>query len=59
MCEDRNAKFFAPENQFLVDNAAMIGWTGILMYKSGISIKPEEAEINPYERTDVVVVKWR
>ena len=47
------------ENQFLVDNAAMIAWTGILMHKSGISIKPENAEILPYERTDEILVKWR
>ncbi len=59
MCEERKAKFFAPQNQYLVDNAAMIAWLGILMYKSGITIKPEEALIRPYERTDEVEVKWR
>jgi N6-L-threonylcarbamoyladenine synthase len=59
MCEDREAKSFCPENQFLVDNAGMIAWTGILIYKSGITIKPEDAEIRPYERTDDVEVKWR
>jgi len=59
MCEDRNAKSYCPENQFLVDNAAMIAWTGIIMYKSGISVKPENAFIDAYERTDDVKVRWR
>jgi len=59
MCNDRGAKSYCPENQFLVDNAAMIAWTGILMYKNGLSIKPEEAAIDPYERTDDIKVTWR
>ena len=57
MCEQRKAKFFCPEKQFLMDNAAMIGWLGILMYKSGIRIKT--IDFDPYERTDAVEVKWR
>lgn len=59
MCKDRGAVAYCPDRQFLVDNAAMIAWTGLLMHKSGISIKVEDAEIMPYERTDEVEVKWR
>ena len=61
MCIDRNAKFFVPENEFLVDNAAMIGWTGYLMFTSSHNnvISPELAGINPYKRTDDVIVNWR
>ncbi|MBR9701178.1 bifunctional N(6)-L-threonylcarbamoyladenine synthase/serine/threonine protein kinase [Candidatus Woesearchaeota archaeon] len=60
MCEDRKAKFFCPENSLLVDNAAMIAWTGSLMYeKGGVSVSVEEARIKPYERTDDVEVTWR
>jgi N6-L-threonylcarbamoyladenine synthase len=59
MCDDRKAKFFAPQNQYLVDNAAMIAWLGLLMYRKGITITPEEAKIDPYERTDDVLVSWR
>ncbi|MEM3374033.1 MAG: bifunctional N(6)-L-threonylcarbamoyladenine synthase/serine/threonine protein kinase [Candidatus Woesearchaeota archaeon] len=59
MCKDRNAKFFAPPNEFLVDNGLMIAWLGLLMYKNGITIKTEEAKIKPYERTDDVEVRWR
>ena len=59
MCEDRDAKFYCPKNQFLVDNAAMIAWTGLLMYKAGVTVKVEDSAIKPYERTDDVIVKWR
>ena len=61
MCDDRNAKFFVPENEFLVDNAAMIAWTGYLMFSASNKnvISPETAGINPYKRTDDVIVNWR
>ena len=56
MCEDRKVRCLIPENQYLVDNAAMIAWLGILMHKSGITTS---SEIRPYERTDDVEVTWR
>lgn len=59
MCEERGAKCFILENQFNVDNAAMISWLGIRMYKAGISTPIEKAIIDPYERTDDVEVTWR
>jgi N6-L-threonylcarbamoyladenine synthase len=60
MCEDRGAKFFCPANEFLVDNAAMIAWTGLIMYERGkISVPVLDATIKPYERTDDVEVTWR
>jgi N6-L-threonylcarbamoyladenine synthase len=59
MCKERGAKCYTPENQFLVDNAAMIAWTGILMYKAGETIEIKDSEIRPYERTDEVEVSWR
>ncbi len=59
MCRERGAKFFCPENQFLVDNGAMIAWLGILMYKAGINNKVIDSPIRPYERTDEVEAKWR
>ncbi|MEK6946136.1 MAG: bifunctional N(6)-L-threonylcarbamoyladenine synthase/serine/threonine protein kinase [Nanoarchaeota archaeon] len=58
MCSERNAKFYAPPNNVLVDNGLMIAWLGILQKKQGtkdyVSI-----DIRPYERTDDVEVKWR
>ncbi|MEM2956595.1 MAG: bifunctional N(6)-L-threonylcarbamoyladenine synthase/serine/threonine protein kinase [Candidatus Pacearchaeota archaeon] len=57
MCLERKSKFFCPENQYLVDNAAMISWLGILMYNAGM--RQKEIDFNPYERTDMVEVRWR
>jgi len=60
MCEARGAKCFVPANEFLVDNAAMIAWTGWVMHvKGGISHDAASLEILPYERTDDVSVTWR
>lgn len=52
MCKERNAKCFVPENQFLVDNGAMIAWLG---YKKYTAQGPDKTiEILPYQRTDEV-----
>ena len=58
MCRERGAQCFILENQYNVDNAAMIAWTGLLMWKHGVRPSFEEIEIRPYERTDDVDVKW-
>jgi len=59
MCEERGAKLFVPENQYLVDNAAMIALTGKLMFDAGNITKLSDSDIKPYERTDEVLVNWR
>ncbi len=59
MCEDRGASCFILPNEFNVDNAAMIAWTGILQFKSGQEMDLSSASINPYERTDEVDITWR
>ncbi|MFH1399839.1 MAG: bifunctional N(6)-L-threonylcarbamoyladenine synthase/serine/threonine protein kinase [Candidatus Woesearchaeota archaeon] len=59
MCADRNAKCFVPENQFLVDNGAMIAWLGLLMHEAGNRTDIRDSVIKPYERTDDVEVNWR
>lgn len=59
MCRERNAECFIPEKQFLIDNAAMIAWLGILEHKAGIGKNINEWDIDPYERTDDVEVAWR
>jgi len=58
MCKERKAKCFIPENQFLVDNAAMIAWQGILQKKNATK-DLTKLDIKPYERTDDVKVDWR
>ncbi|MBI2135182.1 bifunctional N(6)-L-threonylcarbamoyladenine synthase/serine/threonine protein kinase [Candidatus Woesearchaeota archaeon] len=57
MCKERDAKFFVPENQFLIDNGAMIGWLGILQRKQATK-NYKKMHIRPYERTDEVKVDW-
>jgi N6-L-threonylcarbamoyladenine synthase len=57
MCRERNAKLFVPENQFLVDNAVMIAWQGILQKNAAVK-NYDDIDIKPYERTDDVEVNW-
>lgn len=59
MAEERKAKFFCPPDEFLVDNGAMIAWTGLLMYESGIKMRLQETKVRQNYRTDEVDVKWR
>ncbi len=59
MCEERGAKCFIPAREFLIDNGAMIAFTGELMYKKGIKYNFDKVDIKPRERTDDVEVKWR
>ena len=55
MCEERNGKFYAPPNEFLVDNGLMIAWLGILQKNK----REKKIDIHPYERTDDIVVDWK
>ncbi len=59
MCEDRKASFSCPDKSLLVDNGAMIAYTGEIMFKAGIKKKAEDVDILPRERTDDVKVTWR
>jgi tRNA A37 threonylcarbamoyltransferase TsaD len=47
MCEERGAQFYCPAKEFLVDNGAMIAYTGELMFNSyKNNIKEERKIIN-------------
>ena len=59
MCEERGAKSFVVENEFLVDNAAMIALTGVLIYSVDKKDYFNDSKINPYQRTDDVVINYR
>jgi N6-L-threonylcarbamoyladenine synthase len=56
MCKERKANFFDVPREFCVDNAAMIAWTGIKMFKAGV--KTPDTNIIRDFRTDMVDVKW-
>ena len=58
MCDERDAKFYCPENQVLVDNGAMIAWQGMIE-KSKASKELDKIDILPRWRTDDVVVDWK
>jgi N6-L-threonylcarbamoyladenine synthase len=55
MCKERNASFFVPPNQVLVDNGAMIAWLGIKMKKFATK-NYQTIDIRPYERTDDIMI---
>lgn len=58
MCEGRGVRLFVCPKELSQDNAAMIAWTGVLMFKAGRSIKPEEAPTSQNFRTDMEKVNW-
>lgn len=58
MAEERGAESYVPPGEFCVDNAAMIAWTGYLMYEAGIEISIDESHIKQDFRTDDVEVVW-
>ncbi|MBD3259135.1 bifunctional N(6)-L-threonylcarbamoyladenine synthase/serine/threonine protein kinase [Candidatus Woesearchaeota archaeon] len=57
MCEERGAECFVLENQYNVDNAAMIAHLGLKMFKAGVR-HDIDMPIDPYERTDDIEVSW-
>ncbi len=58
MCKEIGAKYFCPAKDLLVDNGAMIAFTGEIMLKAGNSVSWNEIEVKPRERTDQVEVSW-
>lgn len=60
MCNERGAKYKSIPNEYAVDNAAMIAWTGLLKYNSQKrSDTADELVINQRTRTEQVEVNWR
>ena len=56
MCGERDARFYVPEKEFLLDNGAMIAWQGILQRTQ--ASPPQKWDILPYQRMDDVDVNW-
>ena len=59
MCDERGAKFYAPEKKFMGDNGAMIAYTGLLMLKAGDTISIEDSVVDSAFRPDDVTVTWK
>jgi N6-L-threonylcarbamoyladenine synthase/protein kinase Bud32 len=59
MCDQRGARFHAPEARFLRDNAGMIAVLGAKMYAAGDTVAVEDSRVLPDFRPDEVPVTWR
>lgn len=59
MCRERQAKVFATDMRFCIDNGAMIAQAGYEMFKCGMVTDWENTTITQRYRTDEVLVKWR
>lgn len=59
MCKERNAKVFATDERFCIDNGVMIAYAGALAHASGCKMDFKDATITQRFRTDDVLVTWR
>lgn len=59
MCNERNAKLFATDERFCIDNGAMIAHAGLEMFKHGWKTPWNETTCTQRYRTDEVEVIWR
>jgi len=59
MAQERNAKLYATDERFCIDNGAMIAQAGWEMFRSGQISKWEDTFITQRFRTDDVTVTWR
>ena len=59
MCKERNSKFYVCPLKYAGDQAVMISYLGLKMYKSNKRLMPvEELDINPKWRADELEVYW-
>jgi len=58
MTKDRDDKLYAVLPEYATDNAAMIAWTGLLLYQSGVSTPIERSFVKPKWRIDEVEIPW-
>lgn len=59
MCEERNAKLFATDERFCIDNGVMIAHAGAEMFASGTRMKWDDCFVTQRYRTDEVETTWR
>ena len=59
MCKERDAKLFATDMRFCIDNGAMIAQAGWEMLRAGMVTEWMDTAITQRYRTDDVHVKWR
>ena len=59
IAEDHGAKPYIIPIKLAQDNGAMIAWTGLIAYKTGVRTPIEESYVKPNWRMDQVEVPWR
>lgn len=58
MCDERGAEFYVVPHEYSGDNGLMIGWTGILAYKSGQNLPVKDSFVKQNWRTEDVEINW-
>ena len=59
LSRDRGVEVKIVPPEYSGDNGAMIAYTGLLAFKSGIKVDPEKAVVRPRWRVDQVEIGWR
>ncbi|CAG9856318.1 unnamed protein product [Phyllotreta striolata] len=59
MCNERNARLFATDERFCIDNGIMIAHAGAEMFAAGVRTKWQDSFITQRYRTDEVETVWR
>jgi universal protein Kae1 len=59
IAQDHDAVFSVVPKKFSGDNGVQIAWTGILAYRSGVTVDVEKSYIKPKWRLDQVNILWR
>ncbi|MCS7099691.1 MAG: KEOPS complex N(6)-L-threonylcarbamoyladenine synthase Kae1 [Sulfolobales archaeon] len=58
LAEYRGVKLYVVPPKYAVDNGVMIAWTGLLMFKHGVTVEPENASVKQRWRLDSVDIYW-
>jgi len=58
IADEHNARFCVVPKEYALDNGAMIAWTGILAYKSKITLPVEKSFVKLKWRLDEVYAPW-
>jgi len=58
MARYRGVELYVTPPKYAVDNGVMIAWTGLLLYKHGVTVEPERAYVRQRWRLDSVDVYW-
>jgi len=56
--EEHSVRFCIVPKQFALDNGAMIAWTGILAYRSGLTLPIEKSYVRLKWRLDEAPIPW-